>query len=120
MLNFPTIPHFEMREAQRGYRREQIAYVLEFGTVYRRAGAIFFVLLRRDIPDGDRRRDDVWRLAGTVVVVEGGVVKTVYRNADPVRHVERKAKYCAKRGKATAHEFGQGEESDAGRGFIAA
>ncbi|MCC6314782.1 MAG: hypothetical protein IT337_12310, partial [Thermomicrobiales bacterium] len=51
------------------------------------------MLRSRDIPVIDRRRSDVARLVNTIVCLEQGVVRTVYRNADPVHHIMQKDKH---------------------------
>lgn len=64
---------------------------LRFGKELHRAGAVFYVLRRCDLPKDLRRDAAAQRAEGTTVVVEHGIVSTVYRNRD-VRHLERKAK----------------------------
>jgi hypothetical protein len=64
---------------------------LRFGKELHRAGAVFYVLRRCDLPKDLRRDPAAQRAEGTTVVVEHGVVSTAYRNRD-VRHLKRKAK----------------------------
>lgn len=64
---------------------------LRFGKELHRAGAVFYVLRRCDLPKDLRRDPAAQRAEGTTVVVEHGIVSTVYRNRD-VRHLKRKAK----------------------------
>ncbi len=72
--------HAQKRCAQRGLRRDDIGYVLRYGTKVYRNGAVHYFLRRRDIPGPDRKTWD--RLVGTTVVVapDLGRVITVYRN----------------------------------------
>ncbi|MCB9619818.1 MAG: hypothetical protein H6724_10275 [Sandaracinus sp.] len=68
-----------------------IDLALRLGKELHRAGAVFYVLRRCDLPKELRRDPAAQRAEGTTVVVEHGVVATVYRNRD-VRHLKRKAK----------------------------
>lgn len=89
----PLTYHAILRGNQRALSPEQIAYVLMYGTLIFRAGALFYVLRRRDIEPDDLRSDDIAKLIGTVVLESEGVITTVYRNAQPLRHVRKKQKY---------------------------
>ncbi|MCL4508986.1 MAG: DUF4258 domain-containing protein [Chloroflexi bacterium] len=85
--------HALTRSCQRALTPDQIAYVLIYGTPVFRAGALFYVLRRRDITPGDLRSDEVAKLEGAVVLVSEGVITTVYRNRRALRSIRKKQKY---------------------------
>jgi hypothetical protein len=74
--------HAMHRAARRGLTIEEIEYVLMFGKRYHRAGAVFYFLREKDLPEGDQRRDFCNRLVGTAVVLDKSksTVLTVWRN----------------------------------------
>lgn len=86
-----TSPHAldQMTRRRIGWRDVDLA--MRLGLEHHAAGAVFYVLRRCDIPADLLRDADVRRAIGTTVVVERGVVSTVYRNRD-VRHLMRKEK----------------------------
>lgn len=63
--------HAARRAAQAGYRLSDVAYILAHGRSIHRTGALFKWLGRVDIPLADRANARLWRLAGTVLVIEG-------------------------------------------------
>lgn len=85
--------HAERRMAQRNIDIGDVALVLTFGRGFHRAGAEFQVLLRRDIPPGLEKTLEP--LVGTVVVIEDGLVLTVYTNSNAPRTIKRKPKRSA-------------------------
>lgn len=89
----PLTYHAMLRSNQRALSPEQITYVLMYGTPIFRAGALFYVLRRRDIEPDGLRSDDIAKLIGTVVLESEGVITTVYRSTQALRHVRKKQKY---------------------------
>lgn len=79
--------------SQRCIREDRLAYVVDHGKVYNRAGATWYVLRSKDIPREDRSNDHVRKMDGIVVCVEFGVVTTVYHNDRPGHYVRQKHKY---------------------------
>ena len=80
MVNFSN--HALVRMSQNAIAQDEIHYVITYGQRFHRAGAVFFYLQKRDIPDWDRL-DDRWvRLAGTAVILtkDRRLVITVWRN----------------------------------------
>lgn len=78
---------------QRSVSDDELAYVVEYGKVYDRAGARWYVMRRKDIPEVDRSNRRIDRTDGVVVCVEDDVVSTVYRNERPSIHIRKKTKY---------------------------
>ena len=62
--------HSAMRAAQRGLSDDEIEYVYQFASRYRRAGATIYFLRRQDVPLPDRRRDFAARLVGTALICD--------------------------------------------------
>ena len=87
--------HAWQRMALRRVRLSELVYILTHGTQLDNAGGAWFVLHQRDIPKVDRRNDAVKKLQTVVVLTEGDVVVTVYRNSDPRRHIFTKQRYDA-------------------------
>lgn len=90
--------HAQMRCAQRNVSPDEINFILEHGKRCHRAGAVFYVMLAKDLPKDLRADDRYRRLNGVTVVLSkcGQVVKTVYRNPEAMKKVRRKMKYTAK------------------------
>lgn len=84
--------HAVQQMAQRNFYNRDIDDILNHGKSYFRAGAKWYVLRRRDVSHCDRRLSGVARLVGSIVCLERGVVSTVSRNDDPIRHIMRKKK----------------------------
>jgi hypothetical protein len=82
--------HAASRMAQRNIQPSDLSLVLRFGRVEYRAGAEFYFLGRRDIPDGMELTLE--RLIGATVVVTHGQIATVYRNRRALRAIRRKPK----------------------------
>ena len=75
--------HAHRRVQQRGLSPKAIDYILKHGKVYYRAGAVFYYLRDRDIPDQDKKEKKISRLAGTAVVAsQDKDIITVWRNRD--------------------------------------
>ena len=83
-----TKAHLLRRMAQRNADPEAIEITLAYGRRLHRSGAEFYFLGRRDLPDGLRRTHS--RLIGTTIVVTGGEIATVYRNARALASIKRK------------------------------
>ena len=81
--------HARAQMTRRRIRAPEIELALRYGQELHAAGAVFYVLRKRDIPCELRRREDVRRAEGTTVVLERGRIATVYRNRN-VRHLRRK------------------------------
>ncbi|SRR5579875_758329 len=85
--------HGAKRAAQRNIPLDALEYVMTYGRTMRRTGALFYFLGHRDLPPMDRHNARIARLVGTVVIVEGGSVITLYRNPAALRDIKRKLKY---------------------------
>ena len=99
--------HAVLRMAQRNISLHDLEYVLEHGGRVHKTGVEFYILRKRDIPQDDRKRSEIMRLEGTVVLtsfMEDGnpEIITMYRNKGAFRSVRSKAKYD-NRGKYRAH-----------------
>ena len=100
MLNLSQ--HAVLRMAQRNISLDDLEYVLEHGERVHKTGVAFFILRKRDIPRADRKRSEIMRLEGTVVLIssmEDGKpeIITTYRNKGAIRTLRRKAKYDIRR-----------------------
>jgi hypothetical protein len=80
--------------AQRNVTAPDMAAVVSLGRVEHRAGATFFFLGRRYVPD-DRMRE-LEKLIGTTVVIAGNEILTVYRNRRAMSRIKRKLKRQAR------------------------
>ena len=89
--SFPLSAHALEQMTRRRIRREDIDLAVRLGREHYAAGAVFYVLRKRDIPPDLRDSAEVRRAEGTTVVFEGDEISTVYRNRD-VRHLARKPK----------------------------
>jgi hypothetical protein len=74
--------HAEWRMSQRNISPLELEFVLLYGRCLHRAGAIFCLLRKSDIPASLSRNAQFSRLEGTIVVlsVEQNKVITIYRN----------------------------------------
>lgn len=82
---------------QRCIREDRLAYVIEHGKVYNRAGATWYVMRLKDIPEAERSIDSIRKLDGIVVCVQDDEVKTVYHNDRPSTHIRKKSKHDIRR-----------------------
>ena len=82
--------HAAQRMTQRNLETWDVELVLNLGRVIHRTGATFYFLGRRDLPVGAERALEP--LVGTTVIVEGGRVRTVYRNREALQKIRRKPK----------------------------
>jgi len=100
--NLNLSQHAILRMAQRNISRSDLEYVLEHGERLHKTGVAIYILRKRDIPQIDRKRAEVTRLEGTVVVTgfseDGNLeVITLYRNKSAFRTIRCKVKYDVKR-----------------------
>lgn len=82
--------HAAWRMSERNLDTEDMQIVLDYGRVIYRAGAKFYFLGERDLPDFLQRTHQ--RLVGTTIVTKGRVIKTVYRNQRAIASIKRKRK----------------------------
>lgn len=82
--------HAAWRMSERNLDTEDMQIVLDYGRVIYRAGAKFYFLGNRDLPDFLHRTHR--RLVGTTIVTAGRVIKTVYRNSRAIASIKRKRK----------------------------
>jgi hypothetical protein len=86
--------HARRRSARRNVAPDAVDYVLAYGRMIQRTGAMFYFLGRRDIPPCDRRASWASRLEGSIVIVApDGAVITIYRNRRGLHTIARKTKY---------------------------
>lgn len=86
--------HARRRSARRNVAPDAVDYVLAYGRMIQRTGALFYFLGRRDIPPCDRHASWATRLEGSIVIVSpDGDIITIYRNRRGLRAIERKMKY---------------------------
>lgn len=71
--------HAQQRLRQRGYRERDIEMVMIYGTVCADAVVLTDRDVRRAIETKKREIQDLEHLRGTAVIVQDGVVATVYR-----------------------------------------
>lgn len=83
--------HAQVRAAQRGLSPEDIAYILSYGQRYHAADSVFYLLLAKNIQEGDCRK--MSRLIGTAIIVDKAhtTVITIWRNRqNGMRNIRRK------------------------------
>lgn len=80
--------HAMLRMSQRNISESDIRVVLRFARCLHRAGADFFFLGRRDLPDEISRKHA--RLVGTVLVFVDGALATTYRNKKAISFIKTK------------------------------
>jgi len=85
--------HARQRMAQRNMSCKDVGYIMDYGQVLHRSGAVFIHLGHKDIPTEDRGDPAIARLEGATVVLgdSESVVLTVWRNREQgLRHIRRK------------------------------
>ncbi len=90
---FLPVDHAKKRMAQRNLSLQDVHFVIKHGQELHRAGAVFFFLRKRDIPEKLQVDSTYTRLEGTVVVVSRHtpLITTVYRNRKHgLGHIKRK------------------------------
>lgn len=88
--------HLTDRMQQRAIKQSTIEYVLYFGTVFHKAGALYYFLRDCDLPKNDRNNPDLAKLVGTTVVVSAidHSVITVWKDRqNGLKNIKRKSKY---------------------------
>jgi hypothetical protein len=89
--------------AQRNLSLGDLEYVLEHGERVHKTGVTIYILRKRDILQKDRKKSEITRLEGTIVLTgfsQNGNLKviTMYRNKSAFRSVRCKEKYdCRKK-----------------------
>lgn len=68
----------------------QVHYIIDHGSVRYKAGAMWYVLRKNDIPPDDRFQKSAARLVELLVCVEHGAVATVFWHQNPARYVNQK------------------------------
>ena len=89
---FTFTDHSRRRAAQRNLSVVEIEYVLTYGQYFRRAGAEFYYLRRRDIREWELS-SDFSRLAGTAIILakDGQTLITTWRNRrSGLKNIRRK------------------------------
>lgn len=82
--------HARQRMAQRNIHPDDLAYVLAHGRrTWSGDGGQYVFLAQKDIPADDRAGRRA-KLEGTMVVLQGATVVTIYRNRRAGRQVRRK------------------------------
>ena len=99
---FNLTQHAVLRMAQRNISLADLEYVLEHGERVHTTGVTIYILRKIDIPQNDRKKAEITRLEGTVVLTgfseDGNLqVITVYRNKRAFRTLRGKAKYDNRR-----------------------
>ena len=99
--------HAVLRMAQRNLSFDDLEYVLEHGERVHKTGVTMYILRKRDILQNDRKKSEITRLEGTVVLTgfsqDGNLeVITLYRNKSASRMLRCKEKYDFRR-KHRAH-----------------
>jgi hypothetical protein len=88
--------------AQRNISIGDLQYVLEHGERVYKTGVTIYVLRKRDILQDDRKKSEIMRLEGTIVLTgfsqDGNLeVITIYRNKSAFRTLRCKKKYDNRR-----------------------
>ena len=95
---FHVSQHAVLRMAQRNISLRDLEYVLQYGERVYKTGVTIYILRKRDIPQDDRKKSEITRLEGTVVLTDfsrdGNLeIITTYRNKSAFRTIRCKAKY---------------------------
>ena len=90
--------HAILRMAQRNISLDDLEYVLEHGERVHKTGVTIYILRKRDILQNDRKKSEITRLEGTIVLTgfsQDGNLKiiTLYRNKSSFGMLRYKAKY---------------------------
>ena len=97
MLKFT--PHALYRMSQRNFSKDDVRFILKHGQRLHRAGAKFYLMRQKDVPQHLRNEQEYSRLVGATVVVckcsEITLVKTVYFSPS-FQKIKRKATYTSK------------------------
>jgi hypothetical protein len=92
-----TSSHAAVRMNQQRISRQEVELVIEHGTRVHNAGALFFFMGKRDLPETLSAADRE-RLEGLTVVSspDKRIVITVYKNRRAIRDIKRKPKYSVR------------------------
>lgn len=86
--------HGSRRAAQRNLGVSDVEYIMLWGHVIHRTGAVFYCLRAKDIPAQHRHLPRITRLMGAVVLTSRDEeIITLYRNPGALRDIQRKLKY---------------------------
>jgi hypothetical protein len=86
--------HAQERMQQRGIRTDLVALILENGESTHAAGAVFYHVGHKDVPDHLPAALKERLEGGTVVMDPAtGEILTVYRNRTANRHIRRKPRF---------------------------
>jgi hypothetical protein len=94
--------HAVLRMAQRNISPGDLEYVLAHGDRVYKTGITIYILRKRDIPQNDRKKSEITRLEGTIVLTgfsQGGNLEiiTMYRNKSGFRTIRCKEEYDHRR-----------------------
>ena len=94
--------HAILRMAQRNISLVDLEYILEHGERLHKTGVTIYILRKRDILQSDRKKSEITRLEGTIVLTgfsqgENLEVITMYRNKSAFRALRCKEKYDNRR-----------------------
>ncbi|HET9109403.1 MAG TPA: DUF4258 domain-containing protein [Ktedonobacterales bacterium] len=86
--------HGRRRAAQRNLGVTDVEYIMLWGHIIHRTGAVFYCLRAKDIPAQHRHLPQITRLMGSVVLTSHDEeIITLYRNPGALRDIQRKMKY---------------------------
>lgn len=88
--------HLSDRMQQRCIKPSAIEYVLYFGKIYHKAGALIYYLRECDLPANDWKTPELEKLVGTAVVVSplDHTIITVWKDREKgLGKIKRKPKY---------------------------
>jgi hypothetical protein len=94
-LDYVFTEHVENRMSKRGISVFDIYYSINYGKKYYRAGAVHFVLRRKDIPVKDQNNQSIQKLEGLTVLLgsKSKEIVTAYINKAAPRAIKKKKKY---------------------------
>jgi hypothetical protein len=86
--------HATQRMAQRRFNKENIEFVICYGEVLYRTGAIFYFLTEANIPANERKDEKKLGMVGMTVLCssDGQTIITVYKNQKGLRKIKKKEK----------------------------
>jgi len=93
--DFTLSAHAHTRSIQRNVAKDELEFIVKYGTRVRRSGVIFCQLRKIDLPDDIPRNSKLRRMVGATAVLSscGDYVLTVYRNERAFRKDNKKAKF---------------------------
>jgi hypothetical protein len=74
--------HSLQRAAQRNISPDEVEYIMTYGQIFHRAGAVIYFLRKRDIPEEDQVYASRVRLVGTALIFsqDNNSLITIWRN----------------------------------------